>query len=560
MKNKLFSTIGTFMLAAVFFLVSCNPVGAQAKVVLVGGGSPYKNLSEFATMDQVLSIGTGSIFYVDSGLTASGLGTSWGSAVITLDEAVALCTANNGDVILVAPGHAETIAAADGVDIDVAGVTVVGIGEGEDMPEFTFSATGSEFVIGAANVTVKNLRFIAGVSSIVMGISVEAAGDNFTLKDCVFPKPTTNSWEFLDAIDVADGANNIRVESCEYYNDEGGAAPNHFIEAGNGTAGPEKLQVIDCYIKGDFAVSAIWSDEPCDEALIVGNTIINHTTGQHCVEFTDTGTGAIINNNLYGDTEGAILDPGSMYIAGNNICTAIDLDGIPRWVVDNGLNHLTALDGATQKYPENAVNDSILAKLMTKADPAVMADYDNSTDSLQAIADALAVADGNVDTIEEVAFTAESPNYLAVTADMSSATWNTAAAHEIVTVTGNVRVRILCECTVTLEDAGDTATLILGIAGNTAAFLASTSAGGAGAANQLDAGEIWIDATPADLGTALITSAAGGAIIDAVVVGGYDIGYTIGTEALTAGTLIFHVWWSPLSATGACVAGAGGVL
>lgn len=357
---------------------------AGERVVTVGGNQATRPLTDFTLSTN----GVGDTYYVDSVTGDDGrAGKSPATALATLDAAVGKCTANQGDIIYVLAGHTEALGGADGVDVDVAGVTIVGLGYGEDMPEFTYDAVDDEFVIGAANVTVMGLRFVAGISDVVMGISVEAAGDNFTLKDCVFPKPSTNSFEFLDAIDIADGANYITVKNCEYYNDEGGAAANHFIEAGNGTAGPERLQVVDCYIKGDFAVSAIWSDEPCDEALIVGNTIINHTTGQHCIEFTDTGTGVIVGNNLYGDTEGSILDPGSMYIFNNNLSTAIDLDGIPLWVVNNGLNHLCALDGATQVYPENAADDSILAKMLSKSDPADISDYDCQTDSLEAIAD-----------------------------------------------------------------------------------------------------------------------------------------------------------------------------
>lgn len=54
------------------------------------------------------------------------------------------------------------------------------------------------------------------------------------------------------------------------------------------------------------------------------------------------------------------------------------------------LDHLLKLDGATEKYPENCATDSILAKLMVKADPAVPSQFDNSTDSLEALADAIA--------------------------------------------------------------------------------------------------------------------------------------------------------------------------
>ena len=163
-----------------------------------------------------------------------------------------------------------------------------------------------------------NFQFVAGVTSITMGISIEAAGDNCAFINCFAPKPTTTSWEFLDMIDVADGANDILVYGFEYYNDEAGAAAAHFIDAGNGSAGPERLQVVRCTIKGDFSVAAIWSDEPCDEAFISNNTINNHTTGQHCIEFTDNGTtGFIEYNNLAGDEYGSILDPGAMQLFGN---------------------------------------------------------------------------------------------------------------------------------------------------------------------------------------------------------------------------------------------------
>jgi hypothetical protein len=82
-------------------------------------------------------------------------------------------------------------------------------------------------------------------------------------------------------------------------------------------------------------------------------------------------------------------------------------------------------------------------------------------------------------------------NYFNVTADMSNATWNTIASHEIAQVTGMVRVRILIECTETLADAADGASIQFGREGSTAAFIASTGAAGAGG-NTINAGEIWI--------------------------------------------------------------------
>jgi len=301
----------------------------------------YLNMQEVEDMLEVddTPVGTGNVFYVDSNVSVEGTGVSILTAKDTLDEAVALCTDNRGDYIIVLQGHEETISGADGVDVDVAGVTIIGVGSGVDAPEFTFSATGSEFVIGAANVTVNNLRFVAGVSAVTMGISVEDAGDHFTMANCVFPKPTTNSWEFVDAIDVASGVTYISIVGCNYQNDPAGAAPNHFIDLGN--AALVGINIVGNVMYGDFAVSAIWSNDTDSEVYIVGNTISNITADQHCIEFTTgTATGVCAYNNLYSSAEGTTLDPGSLACFGNLTTTTTDAEGQPSVRPDAGINML----------------------------------------------------------------------------------------------------------------------------------------------------------------------------------------------------------------------------
>lgn len=269
--------------------------------------------------------GTGNIFYVDSAVTGEYDGTTWAKAENTVDEAINDCTANNGDIIYVAQGHAESFSAADGFDADIAGITIIMLGTGTDSPEFTFADTDATIAIGAANVTIIGGRYIAGISDIVIGIAVEAGGDDFTLIGANFPTPSTNSFEFLDAIDLASGADNFTITNS-VYRDGSASATNHFIEAGNGVnAG---LTIAENDIQGRFAVSAIWSDTADTNALIQDNTIYNTVTGQHAIEFTSTATGMIVDNRLYGDTEAYILDPGSMYPLGNLVTTAIDASGV----------------------------------------------------------------------------------------------------------------------------------------------------------------------------------------------------------------------------------------
>lgn len=685
----------------VLMLFTSTSFAARYENLTVGNLTVERSLAVQGLL-QAAANTTGNVFYVDSGagINAIGRGKDKTKPFATLDYAVGRCTANNGDYIIVMPGHAETMSGtADSVDVDVAGVTIIGLGSGTDMPEFTYDTATDEFVIGATNVTVANLRFVAGVTSITMGISVEAAGDNFTLIGCEFPEPTTSTWEFLDAIDLASGADSVHIKQCTYYNmDATGAA--HFIEAGNGVN--NDLQVIDCLIMGEFSVAAIWSDTADLEVLIKGCDITNATNGQHAVEFTSTATGLIDNCILRTNATATDLDPGSLTVGPNvywdddgtadtvaaptllatsgvgsiggvNDTTTDSLHGkigtdtemgdsslydlIPNsanttsWnatalaaiegeatdaIEADDLDHIMDLDGATQVYPEQASNDSVICKILGDDDPASCATYNNATDSLEAIGaktdyiasatlpaaptanslaafvasggtalgteladsksivDALGTdgttpidaatsvlgaigvddsnnamattnvvsnADGSVfERLEAIAAAAEPtynhPNYITLSVDLTSATWNTAAAHEILTVTGNIRLKIMVECTETLTDAADAATLTLGDEITPAGIIASTSAGGAGAANQLDAGEFWIDATPADVSPVAESSV----ILDFVVLQGADVGYTIGGEALTDGTLIFHMWWYPLDSTGAATVGAGGAL
>lgn len=138
-------------------------------------------------------------------------------------------------------------------------------------------------------------------------------------------------------------------------------------------------------------------------------------------------------------------------------------------------------------------------------------------------------------------------NKFVVTADLSSATWNTAAAHEIAVVSGLVRMQILALVTDTGDDtSGNTSTISLGVAGDVASLIAATQV------DDLAAGEIWYDATPTTK-----TDKWANAVID-FPVDSIDVGYTIAAEAATAGEIEFHIWWLPLEDGATVTAGTGG--
>jgi len=154
-----------------------------------------------------------------------------------------------------------------------------------------------------------------------------------------------------------------------------------------------------------------------------------------------------------------------------------------------------------------------------------------------------------IDEVRKNALTYNNANYLAVTADLTSATWNTVATHELFTVTGLVRMRVVAEVVTTGDDtSGNTSTIQLGVEDSTNDWIAATEV------DDLAAGEIWADATPTE------TNGNYSSLVFDKVVNGKDVGYEIAGEAATDGNIVFHCWWEALNGTGAVAAGDGSAM
>lgn len=146
------------------------------------------------------------------------------------------------------------------------------------------------------------------------------------------------------------------------------------------------------------------------------------------------------------------------------------------------------------------------------------------------------------------------PNYITVATGTfdTTGTWSTAASHEIATVTGAVRMTVIAECVTSVSSVSDTGTMTLGDEVDGDSVIASSTIG----SGVMAAGELWVDAT---LTRTILTRTQLNAV-EFAVAGGQDIGYTVGTNALSGGSMVFHIYWTPLDSTGAVVAGAGGTL
>lgn len=116
----------------------------------------------------------------------------------TIDYAVGRCVAGRGDIIMVKPGHAETLSSAAAIALDVAGIAVIGLGIGSLRPTLTFSTATATIAVSAANVYVRNILFVANFADVATAFSLTTAPE-FQLEFCEF-RDTSSILNFIAAI------------------------------------------------------------------------------------------------------------------------------------------------------------------------------------------------------------------------------------------------------------------------------------------------------------------------------------------------------------------------
>jgi len=119
----------------------------------------------------------------------------------TIDAAIGNCRPNNGDIIFVKPGHAETITTAAQILMDVAGIALVGLGTGSARPILTFGAAAANIPITAANMSIQNFLFVgnfAAVASLFTATGTATPTD-FAIEGCEI-RDTSSILNILTAV------------------------------------------------------------------------------------------------------------------------------------------------------------------------------------------------------------------------------------------------------------------------------------------------------------------------------------------------------------------------
>lgn len=261
----------------------------------VQGGIYHTYDAPFATL--------GNIWYVDS--NAAGKGTTvtaanahgvtpdapWSSVPTALDSGLLV----SGDVVLVAQGHAESIAAAAGWDCDTAGVYLKGLGWNDLRPTITFTTTAdADIDIDAASVVIDNMQFVANVTDVTAAFDVNAAA--FTLRncDCRDVDTTHNAKIWVLGHATTTTSNQMVVENCEFkaYGDANTACVSM-----PGT--PNRCRITDNVMNGDWGTAAILAAGAVTRIFIARNSIYNLDAGNDvCINLAASSTGIVAYNNV----------------------------------------------------------------------------------------------------------------------------------------------------------------------------------------------------------------------------------------------------------------------
>lgn len=431
----------------------------------------------------VLNTYGGNVFWVDSGTGSNGNKGTFDRPFATIDYAIGRCTANNGDIIMVKPGHSEAISTAD-IDADIAGVSIIGLGAGEDRPTITYTGTTdtTTFDVSANNVLVHNILFSFTDNDAVDNALV-INGTDVEISNCEFRATANDQPDTFITIGLADAdSDRSYVHDCKFISLTAGA--NNAISVDFDMDG---LRIEDNWIDGDWADAGI--DIPaggnaCTNLRIVNNYIRNRQTGDHAVQVAAVTSGFAKGNTLVADTVDIIVSPVANMVYVENFGS----------IANAGT---TGPAGGSFPVPAHMYGDR--AKQLVK----------------------------NSDTVD------------------SGVTYTTGATTTLFTVTGAVFARVWGHVTTAITSTGDTGTITVGIAGNTAKLVPSYTAG----SGTIVAHDI--------LGNAGTTAVPGDDIEGAgtwvYIGGGEDIIATVATNNLTAGVVDWYCEWYPISESGRVV-------
>ena len=273
-----------------------------------------------------LPVTSGSVFFVDSGASRAADGNAGRDPSVpmaTIDAAVGRCTANNGDMIVVMPGHSESPTSS--IALDVAGVWVYGLGWGASRPTITFEALAATCAMSADSTRISNLRFTLGATTATVTNAVVMSGDYCVMEDCEVQMHVTS--QFTDIVAV----------TGDYF-----IIKNNHIRALNSASsatGIKMTTTLNGWIEGNFISGHFGSTAAIDDTAASGSTRVmilhnfvknfSSTAGDLAIALDDASIGYVAENDIVGGLALASnVDFGNSSCIENYVTDAADVSAV----------------------------------------------------------------------------------------------------------------------------------------------------------------------------------------------------------------------------------------
>ena len=255
----------------------------------------------------------GNVIYVDANNGDDNLdGKAPQTALATLNEALDNVTANQGDIIVLLPGHYEDFDdTTTGFDIDVAGVTVIGIGEGSDRPRFDFNHATSKCLMSAASTKLLNVDLRPSVATVAVGLEIATGITGCVIEkvNCVMGEAGDGTDEFVKAIHLVSGNDDTIFKDVKIVTHASCNGATHGIHV---DAASNRLTFDNVIIDGPHSTAGILEDAAGLNHVVVDCSI--DTSGTN-YSFHASSTFAKRVGNL---SAGVIEDAGANLIGVND--------------------------------------------------------------------------------------------------------------------------------------------------------------------------------------------------------------------------------------------------
>lgn len=206
-----------------------------------------------------------------------------------------------GDVLLVLPGHTESISSATALTMSKAGITVVGLGLGSLRPVITLDTANTATInVSGAGVVFQNCIFVSNFLAVAALFTLTTAKD-FQLFNCEF-RDTDATHNFIALVVTAatsNAADGLRIEQCKFF----GAATSGAVKLVSAVGTNDRWSIQGNYYSSPTtnagAVMPIATGKILTNLLMLNNTFnLKNASG--------TGTGYLITTD--GSTNSGFID------------------------------------------------------------------------------------------------------------------------------------------------------------------------------------------------------------------------------------------------------------